>query len=238
MLDGNNAPVCQSSNTQVRALAATGAISGRGDQAERIYVGLAGVLDGAMTGAGHVLTALVTPSSVAGSTTWSDVTGSTVTNDPTDAEVFNRAQVGIAAITVDATDTTGKTVYVGIGGFGGQGLAPLAWPNVPALYGSTDAGSTLAESDERPAEHAGECGAGGSGRSGDSVCGDGCRCLCHHFGYTMRRRETELLERVWRRAAGGAGDDAERGGYEWGEVAACGDEGARRVAGRAGEHRR
>jgi hypothetical protein len=142
MLDGNNAPACQSGNTQVRALAATGAISGRGDQAERIYVGLAGVLDGAMTGAGHVLTALVTPSSVAGSTAWSDVTGSTVTNDPTDSEVFNRAQVGIAAITVDATDTTGKTVYVGIGGFGGQGLAPLAWPNVPALYGSTDAGST------------------------------------------------------------------------------------------------
>ena len=32
MLDGNNAPACQSSNTQVRALAATGAISGRGDK--------------------------------------------------------------------------------------------------------------------------------------------------------------------------------------------------------------
>jgi hypothetical protein len=141
-LDGTKAPVCQSSNTQVRALAATGAISGRGDQAERIYVGLAGVLDGEMTDAGHVLTALVTPSSVAVSTTWSDVTGSAVTNDPTDSEVFNRAQVGISAITVDATDTTGKTVYVGIGGFGGLGLAPLAWPNVPALYGSTDAGST------------------------------------------------------------------------------------------------
>jgi hypothetical protein len=142
MLDGNNAAACQSSNTQVRALAATGAISGRGDQAERIYVGLVGAPDGAVTRAGHLLTALVTPSSVAGSTAWSDVTGSTVTNDPTDAEVFNRAQVGISAIAVDATDTTGKTVYVGIGGFGGQGFAPLAWSNVPGLYGSTDAGST------------------------------------------------------------------------------------------------
>ncbi|HEY1964753.1 MAG TPA: choice-of-anchor D domain-containing protein, partial [Acidobacteriaceae bacterium] len=142
MLDGNNAPACQSNNTQVRSLAATGAISGRGDNAERIYVGLAGTPDGAMTHAGHVLTALVTPSSIAGSTTWSDVTGSPVTNDPTDSEVFNRALVGISAIVVDRTDTTGKTVYVGIAGFGGLGFAPLAQANVPQLYGSTDGGST------------------------------------------------------------------------------------------------
>jgi hypothetical protein len=65
-----------------------------------------------------------------------------VPNDPTDVQTFNRAQMGISAIAVDTTDTTGKTVYVGIAGFGGQGFAPLAWPNVPVLYGSTDAGST------------------------------------------------------------------------------------------------
>jgi hypothetical protein len=141
MLDGHSAPACQSTNTQVRALAATGAISGRGDQAERIYVGLAGAPDGAVTHAGHVLTALVTPSSIASSTTWSDVTGSAVTNDPTDSEVFNRAQVGISSIAVDTTDAKGNTVYVGIAGFGGQGIAPLAWPNVPVLYGSTDGGT-------------------------------------------------------------------------------------------------
>jgi hypothetical protein len=142
MLDGHNAAACQSGNTQVRALAASGAISGRGDQAERIYVGLAGTGDGAVTHPGHVLTALVTPSSVAGSTAWSDVTGSPVPNDPTDVQIFNRAQMGISAIAVDTSDTTGKTVYVGIAGFGGQGFAPLAWPNVPVFYGSTDAGST------------------------------------------------------------------------------------------------
>ena len=141
MLDGNNAPVCQSSNTQVRALAATGAVSGRGDNAERVYVGLAGTPDGATAHAGHVLTALVTPSSVATSATWSDITGSPVTNDPTDSEVFNPAQVGVSSIVVDPTDTTGKTVYVGIAGFGGQGFAPLgSWRNVPVLYRSTDAG--------------------------------------------------------------------------------------------------
>jgi Abnormal spindle-like microcephaly-assoc'd, ASPM-SPD-2-Hydin len=142
MLDGNNAAVCQSSNTQVRALAASGAISGRGDQAERIYVGLAGGGDGALTKAGHVLTALVTPSSLAGSTVWSDVTSSPVPNDPTDVQTFNRSQMGVSAIAIDTSDTTGKTVYVGIAGFSGQGFAPLTWPNVPVLYGSTDAGST------------------------------------------------------------------------------------------------
>jgi hypothetical protein len=104
-------------------------------------VGLAGTPDGAMTRPGHVFTTLVTPSSIAASTTWRDVTGSTVTNDPTDSEVFNRAQVGISTIAIDSTDTTGNTVYVGIAGFGGLGFAPLAQANVPVLYGSRDAGS-------------------------------------------------------------------------------------------------
>ncbi len=142
MLDGNTASACQSGNTQVSALVATGAISGRGDQAERIYVGLAGAGDGAITHPGRVLTALVTPSSVASSTTWSNLTASTVTNDPTDGQVFNRAQARVSSIAVDPTNTTGKTVYVGIAGFGGIGFAPLTWSNVPTLYGSTDAGST------------------------------------------------------------------------------------------------
>ena len=142
MLDGDNAPVCQSSNTQVRALAATGAISGRGDQAERIYVGLAGGPDGAMTHAGHVLTALVTPSSVAGSTTWSDVTGSAVTNDPTDSEVFNRAGWAFRRSWSIPRTRRARRCMWGSADLGGRGLRRCAWPNVPVLYGSTDAGST------------------------------------------------------------------------------------------------
>jgi hypothetical protein len=142
MLDGNNAPACQSSNTQVSALAATGAISGRGDQAERIYMGLAGAGDGAFTDPGHVLTALVTPSSVAASTTWHDVTSSTVSNDPTDSHEFNLASARVSSIALDPTDTSGNTVYVSIAGYGGYGFAPLTWSNVPTLYGSTDAGTT------------------------------------------------------------------------------------------------
>ncbi|HEX6771146.1 MAG TPA: choice-of-anchor D domain-containing protein, partial [Acidobacteriaceae bacterium] len=140
MLDGQVASVCQSGNTQVSAIAATGAISGRGDQAERIYVGLAGAGDGAIVHAGHVLTALVTPASVASTTTWRDITTGTVINGQSDGYMFNRASARISSIAVDPTDSSGQTVYVGIGSFGGLGPAPLPWPDVPLVYGSTDGG--------------------------------------------------------------------------------------------------
>jgi hypothetical protein len=136
MLDGKNAQACQPSNTQVRALAATGTIPGGSNNAERIYVGLAGTPDGAVTNPGHVLTALVTPSSTA--TTWSDVTdsGSPVTNDYPYS--FNPGQIGISSIALDSTDATGRTAYVGLSAFGGSGFAESA--NVRVLYGTTDGG--------------------------------------------------------------------------------------------------
>jgi hypothetical protein len=138
MLDGNNAQVCQPSNTQVRALVATGAIPGGSNNAERIYVGLAGTPDGAVTNPGHVLTALVTPSSISASTTWSDVagSGSPVTNDYPYG--FNPGQIGISSIALDSTDATGRTAYVGLSAFGGDGFAESA--NVRVLYGTTDGG--------------------------------------------------------------------------------------------------
>ncbi len=70
------------------------------------------------------------------------MTGSRVTNDPTDSYLFNRAQARVSSIALDPTDAAGKTLYVGIAGFGGNGFAPLTWSNVPTLYHSTDAGST------------------------------------------------------------------------------------------------
>ena len=191
--------------------------------------------DGAVTHPGHVLTALVTPSSVASSTTWSDVTGSTVTNDPTDAAVFNRAQVGISAIAVDSDGHDGQDGICGDCRLWRQGFAPLAWPNVPVLYGSTDAGSTwqnltnnlpnapvnavLVDPEDPAIVYVGT-DVGVYVTTSITQCAD---------------REPELLERLRHRAAGGAGDDAERGRYEWREVAAGGHERARRVAGGAGE---
>lgn len=142
MLDGQPASACQMGNTQVSALAATGAISGRGDNAEWMYAGLAGAGDGAIASAGHLLSALVKPSSVAASTAWHDVAASPVTNDPIDSHKFNPASARISSIAVDPTDASGQTVYVGVGSFGGLGFAPLTFSNVPLLYGSTDGGNT------------------------------------------------------------------------------------------------
>ena len=137
MLGGSPAPACQSSNTQVRSIAATGTLSGSGSAAtERLYAGMAGFPDGAMTAAGHVWTALVTPAST--TTKWTDLSGNPVTNDQSDAYTFNRARIGVSAIAVDRTDTTGATLYVGVSGYGGEGFAETA--NVPLVYASTDTG--------------------------------------------------------------------------------------------------
>lgn len=137
MLDGQPAPACQSSNTQIRALAATGALAGRGDNGERLYVGLAGFPDGAIAKPGHILTAVVTPVSTGPSATWSDLTGNPVTNDSL-APTFDAGHIGISAIALDPTDATGATVYVGLSGYTGKGFAETA--SVPVIYGSTDAG--------------------------------------------------------------------------------------------------
>ncbi len=137
MLDGTPNPACQG-NTQIRALAATGVLDGRGDSAERLYAGLAGFPDGATRKLGHLLTALVIPSSTVGSTTWYDLTGNSVTNDSIDAHTFNPGGIGISAIAIDPTDRTGATLYVGLSGYGGNGFAESS--NVPVLYGSVDAG--------------------------------------------------------------------------------------------------
>ena len=183
-----------------------------------------------------MLTALVTPSSIAGSTTWSDVTGSPVTNDPTDSEVFNRALVGISAIVVDHTDTTGKTVYVGIAGFGGQGFAPLARRMCPCSTAARMAGATwqnltndlpnapvnavLVDPEDPAIVYVGT-------DVGVYVTTSITQCIDVN---------AELLECLRRRTAGGTGDDAERSGYGRGEVAAGGNERPWRLAGGVGKH--
>lgn len=141
MLDGQISSTCQSTNTQVSALAASGAISGDPNLAERVYVGLAGAGDGAFARAGHLWTAQITPTSTTTSTTWRDIANSPVTNGLSDPN-FNSSSARISSIALDLTDRTGRTVYVGIGAFSGVGMAPLTSPNVPLIYGSTDGGSS------------------------------------------------------------------------------------------------
>lgn len=138
MLDGQPAAFCQSGNTQLRSLAATGTLTGSSGGQERIYAGLAGFPDGAQTAPGHIYRGLVTPASTAASTTWRDLTASPLTNATAGVYAFNPGGIAISSIAIDSTDATGSTLYVGIAGFGGNGFAEQA--NVSPIYSSVDAG--------------------------------------------------------------------------------------------------
>jgi hypothetical protein len=140
MLDGDNAPACQSgssANAQIRSLAASGTLAGQSDNAERIYAGMAGYMDGGGTAAGHLYTALVTPTSIASTTTWSDISKSPVINNYF-GDPFNPGRFAVSAVAIDPHDPTGQTIYAGIAGFSGQGM--MEFTSEPVLYASTDAG--------------------------------------------------------------------------------------------------
>ncbi len=138
-LDGVIETTCTSSDTPIQVLAASGTIPGQGTpNAERLYAGMAGLPAGYTHRPGHLLSAVVTPSSAGGSTPWSDLSGSPVVNDPNDRQIFNPGHMTVSSVVLDPTDLSGKTVYVGIAGFGGSGFAEIA--NAPLVYGSTDGG--------------------------------------------------------------------------------------------------
>lgn len=139
MLDNQPAAMCQSGNTQLRSLAATGTLNGSSTLSERIYAGLAGLPDGAQAAPGHIYSALVTPSSTAASTVWRDLTTNPLTNATASTLTFNPGYIAIASIAIDPTDSTGATLYLGLNAFGGGGFSESA--NVSQVYGSTDAGS-------------------------------------------------------------------------------------------------
>ena len=130
MLDGSNAPSCQTDkqgnplNAQVRSLAASGTVAGQTAGAERVYAGMAGALDGAATAPGHLYGALLTPASNA-LTKWTDLSLSPVTNDPNNFGRFNRAGFAISSIAIDPHDATGQTVYVTLHGFSGDGFVDV-----------------------------------------------------------------------------------------------------------------
>ena len=114
------------SNALVRSLAT----HANSDGTETIYAGMAGSADGGGSVPGHLFTTVLNPTTGAISG-WTDLALSPVTNSPLG---FNPYGYEVAGITIDAHDTTGKTVYVAIEGFssGPQGS--------PQLYRSTDGG--------------------------------------------------------------------------------------------------
>jgi hypothetical protein len=133
MLDGDQGQYCNG-NAEIRTLAASGSATDAAGTPERIYAGMAGLLDGGATVPGHVFTASVagTPSQMP---VWTDLFHSPVANSGSATGEFNPGGFDISSIFVDPHDPTGQTVYVTVQGFSGNGLSS------PLVYGSVDGGA-------------------------------------------------------------------------------------------------
>lgn len=132
MLDGHAQPSCNG-NALIRSLASGGnnvqTPSAQNSGAQVIYAGMAGLLDGGGSTAGHVLSTQ-TANTANGTTQWTDLALSPVVNEQSYNYVFNPQFFDVSSLYVDPHDATGMTVYATIQGF-----------SVPHLYQSTDGGA-------------------------------------------------------------------------------------------------
>jgi hypothetical protein len=123
----------------VRSLAAGGPASGAVAVEDAgstvLYAGMAGALDGGGNYGGQVF-ADYAAGTAGASSVWTDVAKSAVTNDAADAGVFNPGGFDVSAVTADAHDATGKTVYATAMGFAGNGT------NAPHVYLSVNGGGS------------------------------------------------------------------------------------------------
>ncbi len=134
ILDGDQSTSFCNGNAEIRSLAAGVDIAGNSDEdAEQMYAGMAGVLDGGGLVPGHVFTAFTEAGSQAATTTWTDEYASPVTNDAN--AQFNPGEYDISSLCVDPHDATAQTVYVTVQGY------TSALLQEPLVYRSTDAGA-------------------------------------------------------------------------------------------------
>ena len=135
MLDSDQGPYCNG-NAEIRSLAASGSPAGTAGTPERVYAGMAGLLDGGATVPGHVFTASVAPDQGSSqSPTWTDLFHSPVANSGSAQGEFNPGGFDISSIFVDPHDPSGQTVYVTVQGFSGNGI------DAALLYASNNAGA-------------------------------------------------------------------------------------------------
>ncbi len=137
---GGGAAPCTAGNPLVRSLAAGGPMASSGNAQNAgstvLYAGLAGAADGGGNGsiAGHLFVT-TTGATANNATVWADAALGPVTNDIANAHVFNPFGFDISAVTVDAHDPTGATVYATVMGFGSVLAAS------PHVYRSGDFGA-------------------------------------------------------------------------------------------------
>lgn len=133
MLDNKPEPNCNG-NALIRSLAAAGAnaqssgLQNSGSQA--IYAGMAGLLDGGGSVAGGDVFATQAGNTANGITEWTNLALSPVANEQSYGGVFNPYRYDVSALYADPHDSTGRTIYATIQGFG-----------APHLYLSTDGGA-------------------------------------------------------------------------------------------------
>ncbi len=132
MLDSLQGPFCNG-NAQIRSLAASGTPNDAPGAPEQMYAGMAGAADGGATVPGHVYSASVSGAAGAAAT-WSDLSNAPVINNPQVG--FNPPGFDVSSIYVDPHDSTGKTVYVTVQGFIGNGF------NGSVVYRSEDGGAS------------------------------------------------------------------------------------------------
>ena len=135
MLGGPQGTACTVANPLVRSLAAGGvggSVQNIGSPV--VYAGMAGVLDGGGVLGGHVFSTAAA-GTANGSVAWTDFASSLVTNDFADQGKFNPGGFDVSSVTVDEHDVTGKTAYVTVMGFTGNGI------NAPHVYRTVDGGA-------------------------------------------------------------------------------------------------
>ncbi len=126
-LDAGAASGVCSGDALIRSIAAL-VMPGGG---ERIYVGMYGSLNGGANLPGHVLTAIVNPSSST-APVWQDVTLGPVAND---SNSMNKFGMDISSIFIDPSDATGGTVYLTVEG------AESSLEEIQVVYRTTDGGA-------------------------------------------------------------------------------------------------
>jgi hypothetical protein len=127
---------CSNTNPVVRSLVAAGpasnAAAAQNAGSEVLYAGMAGSLDGGGSLGGHLFSLTIANTAVR-TTAWSDLTTSPVTN--AQGFGFNPGDFDLSSLAAGPHDATGKTIYVTVMGFAGNGI------NAAHLYRSVDAGA-------------------------------------------------------------------------------------------------
>jgi hypothetical protein len=127
ILDGAVGNVSCNGDALIRSMAAMATGAG----SEVVYVGMFGAADGGSVLPGHILSAVLNPSSIA-PPVWQDLTLNPVAYTSQEMNAFGH---DISSIFIDPHDPSGNTVYVTVEGF--HSIAET----VAMVYGSTDGGA-------------------------------------------------------------------------------------------------